>query len=62
MSQTIIAVFINLLATVLPLLGVNLGNEALTTTVQTVVAIITGLWIWTRRVQAGGVNVVGVRK
>lgn len=62
MSTTISAVIINLLATVLPLLGVTVGTESLTTTLQTLVAIATGVWIWYQRVQRGDVNVAGVRK
>ena len=53
---------INLLATVLPFLGVNIGTEQLTTTVATLLAIGTALWVWYKRVSAGDVSIVGVRK
>ena len=62
MSTTIIAVIINLLATVLPLLGVSIGTEALTTTVATLFAIGTAVWVWYQRVRVGDVNVAGIRK
>ncbi len=62
MSNIIVATFINLAVTVLPLIGVDVGSEQLTNTIQTVVAILTGIWIWIRRVQMGDVNVAGIRK
>ena len=62
MSTTIIAVIVNLLAVVLPNLGITIGNEALTTTAQTVLAIATGLWIWAQRYRMGGINIAGLRK
>lgn len=48
-------------AAVLPLLGITIGTEALTTTIQVIVAIGTGLWIWIRRVQKGDVRPFGGR-
>lgn len=62
MSTTILAVVINLLAVLLPKIGVEIGTEALTTTVATIVQVATGLWIWFRRYQAGGVTLAGIRK
>lgn len=62
MSTTIGSVVLQLLAVILPLLGVNVGSEALTTTVQTIVVVGTGLWIWYRRVAKGDVNAYGARK
>lgn len=47
---------------VLPTLGITLGAEEIQTTVQTVVALVTGLYIWSERVKRGDVNVFGVRK
>lgn len=61
MSQTMLAVFISLLAEALPRIGVNLGNDALTTTVQTLLVIGAAIWIWVRRVQTGDVNAFGKR-
>lgn len=62
MSQTIVSVFILLASQVLPLIGVTIGNDQLTSAVSTIVAIGTGLWIWYRRVKAGDVSVSGARK
>ena len=61
MSQTIVAVAIQLLTLGLPMVGVTVGTEALTGTVQTLIIILSGLWIWIRRVQAGGVTPLGAR-
>lgn len=44
------------------MLGINVGSEALTTTLSTLVVIGTGAWIWYKRVSAGDVNAFGVRK
>lgn len=62
MSTTIIAVIVNLLAIILPLFGVTIGSDALTTTVQTIFAIGSGLWIWKERVSRGDITVAGIRK
>ncbi len=62
MSTTILAAFINILATVLPILGVNIGTDALTTTVQTLVAIGTAIYIWMHRASKGDVDILGRRK
>lgn len=61
-STTIVAVAVNLLSFVLPLLGLTIGNEALTTTVQTILVVCSGLWIYVQRVRRGDVNFAGVRK
>ena len=61
-STTISAVIINLLAVILPLMGITIGSDALTTTIQTIIALGTGIWIWIRRVKKGGVNFAGIRK
>ena len=62
MSTTIIAVIVNVLTMVLPLIGIDAGTEALTTFVQVGVAVATGLWIWIQRVRKGDVNFAGLRK
>ena len=62
MSTTIVAVFINLLTVILPLLGITIGTEQLTVTAQTLIAIATGIWIWRERVLRGDVNSFGARK
>lgn len=62
MSQTIISVFVIVASEFLPRIGINIGNEALTTTIQTLAVIGAALWIWFRRHQAGDINIVGVKK
>lgn len=61
-SQTYIAVAVNVLTIVLPRLGIELGSEELTTTIQTVVAIVTGIWILLRRYRQGDITIAGIRK
>lgn len=61
-STTIASVIINLLSVGLPLIGVRVESDALTTTIQTVIAVITGAWIWYQRVQVGDVTKLGRRK
>lgn len=53
---------VNLLATLLPLIGVQVGSDDLTKASQVIIAIITGVWIWYRRVKVGDVNVLGARR
>ena len=62
MSTTIIAVFVNLVITFLPLMGIEIGSEAMETTVQTITAVVTGIWIWTQRTKQGDVNALGFKK
>lgn len=62
MSQTVLSVAIALLATLLPKFGINIGNDALTTTITTIVTVASLLWIYVRRIQVGDVNAAGVRK
>lgn len=68
MSQTYVAVIINFLVMILPRIGIDVGSEQLTITLQTIVAIVTGIWILVRRYQAGKtgyvtlVSALGVRK
>lgn len=61
MSKTITAVLINLLSMLLPWLGVSVGDAALLTTIQTLVAVTTGLWIWYERYKKGGITPLGLR-
>ena len=62
MSQTITAVIVQLLTIVLPMIGVTVGSSQLTGAIQTIILVATGIWIWVRRVQAGGVTAAGFRK
>lgn len=62
MSTTIITVAVMLLSQILPLIGIHLGNDALQTTIQTVIEVAGGIWIWYRRVSKGDVNALGAVK
>lgn len=62
MSTTIIASIVSILAVILPLLGIEVGSEQLTTTAQTIAVVLSGLWVWRERVKVGDVSVAGLRK
>ncbi len=62
MSTTIVSVIVSLLAVILPKVGVNVGSEQLTSTIQTILVVASGLWIWVERVKRGDVSVLGMRK
>ena len=62
MSQTIISTIIIILSTLLPKIGVEVGNDALTTTITTLVTLGAAAWIWIRRYQQRDIKVSGVRK
>ena len=61
MSHIYVSAIVNILASLLPALGVDIGSEALTTTIQTVVLLGSALWILVRRVAAGDITVAGTR-
>lgn len=62
MSTTVIASIVSILAVVLPLLGVEAGSEQLTVAAQTILVVVSGLWVWFQRVQRSDVNLAGIRK
>lgn len=62
MSSTIISVFVTIAVQVLPYLGISVGSEQLTTTIQTLVTLGSALWIWKERVARGDVKVFGSYK
>jgi len=62
MSQTFLSVFIGALALFLPKIGVVVGTEELTGAIQTIVLVVSGIWVLIRRHQQGDVTVLGVRK
>ena len=70
MSTVIIAVIVNLLAQVLPYFGVDIGPDQIEETVQVLIAIGTGLYIWYQRTllrkvgsnEESDVNLAGVKK
>lgn len=51
MSSTIVAVIVNLLAVLLPYIGVDFDSEKVNSSIQTLVALVTGIWIWYQRTQ-----------
>lgn len=61
-SSTYIAVIVNFASMVLPKLGVTIGSEQLTTTIQTLVAIASGLWVLVQRYKRGDVTLFGSYK
>lgn len=61
-SSTYIATIISILATVLPLFGIQVGTEALTTTAQTIVIVLSGLWVLKERFNRGDITIAGIKK
>jgi len=61
-SQTYIAVIVNVLSFLLPHFGITIGSEELTTTIQTIIILVSGLWILIRRKKVGDVSALGFRK
>ena len=62
MSTTYSAALISILAMVLPMLGISVGSSDLTTTVQTILVVVSALWVMFKRVQRGDISLLGVRK
>ncbi len=62
MSQTIAAVFVQLLVVLLPMINVQIGSDQLTSAIQTLTVIVTSVWIYFRRIKAGDVTLSGFRK
>lgn len=62
MSQIIAAAIIQLLVVGLPMIGLRLGNDQITSFAQTLIVIGTAVWIWFRRYQQGDVKLSGLRK
>ena len=61
MSTTYIAVIVNLAVVVFPLLGISVESQALEVTLQTLTALVTGIWILIQRYKAGGITKLGKR-
>lgn len=61
-SSTYIAVFVMVLSSLLPKIGVNLGNADLTTTVSVLLTIGGALWALIQRYKAGGIHWSGIRQ
>lgn len=62
MSTEIGAVIVNWLAFFLPMFGIKIPNDQLNVTVQVLLVLATGLWLWVKRVKRGGVTAAGIRK
>ena len=62
MSTTIVSMIIVILGTLLPKFGIEVGSEALTTTVSTILVVGAAIWAWIRRVNQGDVTPLGKRK
>lgn len=62
MSTTIAAAIVNILSVLLPLMGIQVGTEALTTTISTILALGSGLYIWYHRYSKGDVGAFGNRR
>lgn len=52
---------VQILTVVLPMIGIRVGNDAVTGWVQVTLLLASSIWIWIRRVQAGGVTPLGGR-
>lgn len=61
MAPSYLASFILVLSQVLPFVGINVGSDALTTTIQTLVAIGAGIYVMYRQVKTGKSTVMGTR-
>lgn len=68
MSSQVVAVIVIILAQILPKMGITLSTEELTSTIQVIITLASGLWIWyqrvtkLRRTETPDVNVLGGRK
>lgn len=45
-SPVVVALLVNILVHVLPLVGIEMGTESLTITIQSIVTLVTGIWAW----------------
>ncbi len=60
-STTYVATIVSVLSVLLPKLGITVGSEELTSTIQTLIVLGSGIWVLIRRYQKGGINIAGVR-
>ena len=61
-SKTYLSVIVLALAEVIKWSGIDIGSEALTTTVLTLFQIGSGLLILWERFKKGGINALGIKK
>ena len=62
MSKTISMIFVQLAVVIFPMMGIQVGSAELTSVIQTITVIVSGLYIWYERVQKGDVTIFGSRK
>lgn len=61
MAPSYISAVVLFLSQVLPILGVSVGSDALTTTLQTVIAIVVGVIVALRQISSGRSTWFGTR-
>ena len=61
-STTYASVIVAVVAEVLKWSGIEVGGEALTTTVLTLIQVLSGVWILIERFKKGGISALGVKK
>lgn len=61
-SKEYIAVIVNVLAFLLPKMGIIIGSDSLTTTVTTIATLASGIYLLYKRYTRGGVNLLGFRE
>jgi len=61
-STTYVAVIVNVVAYLLPKIGVSVGSDELTTTVQVLLQVCSCVWILIERYKRGDITVLGSRK
>jgi len=61
-STTYLSTVVLFLTFLVKVLGVEVGPEALTTTVEVIIAIGAGIWILIERFKKGGISILGIRK
>ena len=60
-APSYLAAVIAVLANVLPLIGITVGTEDLTTTAQTLITIVSGLFVMYRQIVTGRSDALGRR-
>lgn len=61
-SLTITSLVVGIIAVILSKIGVQVGGEALTTTVLTIVQIISAIGVYVGRYRKGDISIVGRKK
>lgn len=61
-STEVRAIIVMILSQVLPLIGVEFSSEAINTTLQVIIGVGAGVWIWYRKVSKDQIDALGFRK